>query len=438
MRPIGIIVVIAALAAPIYWFLPLAAAHDPEALFSQYLGSFALIAMGITQLLATRAPGLERLFGGLDRIYVLHKWLGISAIVAILLHDTIDADMDALGRQTSLMEVAETLGEISLYGLLILGVLTIATWVPYQFWRLTHKFMGAFFILGTFHFIFIGKPFDISDPVGLYVLAFCVIGVLAYLYTLIPFGIAQGRNAYEVADVATHADTVSVTLSAKGRGIPHRAGQFAFVSFDMPGAREVHPFTISAAPTEDRKLCFSIKNLGDYTRLLPALAPGTPALVTRAFGHFSPANSGRRDVWVAAGIGITPFLAFAGSAAAFQRPVDLFYCVRTRASAFGLEELEEAAASNPDLTVHVVASDMQGRLTVDDVSDAIGGDFSGVNVHFCGPKEMRKSLRTDFIARGLRRSAFHHEEFEIRSDLGLRKAAEWVMARAFRRRSRPA
>ena len=66
MRPLGIIVIIAALAIPLVWFVPLASQHDPIALFSQYLGSAALIAMGLSQLMATRLPGVEAVFGGLS------------------------------------------------------------------------------------------------------------------------------------------------------------------------------------------------------------------------------------------------------------------------------------------------------------------------------------------------------------------------------------
>ena len=169
------------MAAPIPWFAALAGQHDPIALLSQYFGSGALIVMAISQLLATRFRVLEVIFGGLDRIYVLHKWLGISALAFILLHDTIDAEMDGLGAETLLVEVAETFGEISLYGILALVVITIATFVPYHLWRLTHRFIGGFYAAPAFHFAFILKPFALTDPTGLYVLAFCVIGILSYL-----------------------------------------------------------------------------------------------------------------------------------------------------------------------------------------------------------------------------------------------------------------
>ena len=56
------------------------------------------------QILSTRLRGIETVFGGLDRVYVLHKWAGIIAMIAVLLHDTIDADMRDLGRETALNE----------------------------------------------------------------------------------------------------------------------------------------------------------------------------------------------------------------------------------------------------------------------------------------------------------------------------------------------
>lgn len=433
MRSIGVLIVIVALAIPAYWFWMLVPNRDAEALLSQYLGVTALVAMGMSQLLATRIGVLEPIFGGLDRIYVLHKWLGVGAIAAILLHDTIDAEMEALGRQTALMELAETLGEISLYGILILGVLTIATWVPYQFWRLTHKFMGAFFVLSALHFIFIGKPFDLGDPLAVYVLTFCAIGVLSYAYTLVPFGILQGRAGYEVTSMEPNGDTVAISLKPLKGGISHKAGQFAFVSFVVPGKSEVHPFTISAAPNADRTIRFTAKALGDYTRSLSELAVGTRARVSRAFGHFQPSKRGSCDIWIGAGIGITPFLAWSGRGEMVPRPTHLFYSVQSKSDAVGLVELEAAAAADPQLTLHVVESAVSGRLTAGVISDAIGGVGKGMNAHFCGPKPMRKALKDGLVAKGMRRSAFHYEEFEIRSDLGLRKVSGWLMARGLRR-----
>jgi len=118
MNPIGITLILTATLIPLYWYLPHTKQHDTLAVISQYLGSVSLILMGIVQFMATRARGIEAIFGGLDRIYVLHKWLAVIAILFAALHDTIDADMSGLGAETFLTDVAETFGELGFYGIL--------------------------------------------------------------------------------------------------------------------------------------------------------------------------------------------------------------------------------------------------------------------------------------------------------------------------------
>ena len=73
MRVAGLLLIFAALAAPIPWFISLTSQRDAIAVLSQFLGSEALILMGVSQFLATRMRWMEVIFGGLDRIYVLHK-----------------------------------------------------------------------------------------------------------------------------------------------------------------------------------------------------------------------------------------------------------------------------------------------------------------------------------------------------------------------------
>ncbi|MCP3689790.1 MAG: cytochrome C, partial [Gammaproteobacteria bacterium] len=70
--------------------------------------------MAFSQLMATRIPGVQLVFGGLDRVYLVHKWIGISAVSAMMLHDVVDAEFDNLGKETWLMDMAEEGGEIAL------------------------------------------------------------------------------------------------------------------------------------------------------------------------------------------------------------------------------------------------------------------------------------------------------------------------------------
>ncbi|WP_422049167.1 ferric reductase-like transmembrane domain-containing protein [Shimia sp.] len=426
MRKIGLLVVAVALAVPFVWWPSIAQGRDGVALFSQYLGLGALIAMAFSHLIATRWPGIEMLFGPLDQSYRLHKWLGIGAMVAILLHDTIDAEMRGLGRETALVELAETLGEISLYGLLILVVITIATFIPYHLWKWTHRFIGIFFVFGAFHYLFILKPFKNGDPLGLYMLLVCAVGTVAYAWTSAPRGLRPSRS-YEITHVTQQGDAVAVDLAAKGRPLRHRAGQFAFFRFSGAGFYEPHPFTISAAPNETGDLRLTVAPLGDLTsHVARSLKAGQAVQVDGPYGHFGRAKG--PQVWIGAGVGVTPFVALAQALPTEAPPVTFIYCIRDRDSAAHLAELESLAASKSNLDLVLWQSQTRGRLSATILAAEIP-DLATRKVLFCGPIEMRRSLAKDLPKQGVGQKNFLYEEFEIRTGIGLRRLVAWLWQR---------
>ena len=386
----------------------------------------ALIAMAISQTIATRLAPVEWIFGGFDRAYVLHKWLGIGALVAILLHDTIDADMTGLGRETLLTEVVETAGEIALYGFLILVVITVATFVPYHLWRWTHRLIGIFFVLGAFHFLFILKPFSVSDPLGLYVASFCVLGITALAWRLLPDRMHPSRR-YEVAGLEKTGGALAITMMPTCRALRYRPGQFAFAGFE---GSEPHPFTISKAPGDDGSIRMTVAGLGDFTsRLSGSLAVGTGVRIEGLFGRFKRPRSRKPELWIAGGIGITPFVAWAQAMNDRDNPVTLVYCVRNEQSAAHLQELVALADELPNLTLKLHLSDALGRATADTILETTKLDSSNLSLTFCGPEPMRKALSKGFAARGVPVRRIRYEEFEIRSGIGLKALAAYLMDR---------
>ncbi|PSL19471.1 ferredoxin reductase family protein [Shimia abyssi] len=427
MNPIGLILIAGTTLFPAFQLFALPNVSDQTALFSQYLGLAALILMAWGQILSTRLPGIEALFGGLDRVYVLHKWAGIIAMAAILLHDTIDAEMRGLGRETALTELAETLGEISLYGLLILVVISIATFIPYHLWKWTHKGMGALFAFGAFHFVFIMKPFAMSDPAGLFTGAFCVAGIAAYAWMLLPERLRPSRG-YEIAALDQTGGALAITLKPRKKGIKPLPGQFGVLRFTGAGKGEPHPFSFSAIEP-DGTLRVTIKALGDFTYGLgKSLKTGQEVQVQGPFGRFRLAGK-KRQVWVAGGIGITPFLAWANALDASAPQVDLFYCVKSRGAAPHLDELEKIAKSKSNFNLHVIASGEGKRLSADMIADAVNGDLASAKVSFCGPTTLREALRTGLRRHGVTPRNFHFEEFEFRTGIGLKRLAAWVLKR---------
>lgn len=427
MNPIGLVVVLATTIFPAFQLFSLPNVADQVALFSQYLGLAALILMAWGQILSTRLPGTEALFGGLDRIYVLHKWAGITAMVAILLHDTIDAEMRGLGRETALNELAETLGELSLYGLLILVVISIATFIPYHLWKWTHKAMGALFAAGTFHFCFIMKPFAMSDPAGIYTGVFCLLGLLSYAWMLLPQRMRRA-HPYRIQALEETGGALAITLKPSKRGIRPTPGQFGVLSFTGSDNGEPHPFSFSKIEA-DGTLRVTIKALGDFTSgLSRRLQTGAELRIQGPFGRFR--TSGKTaEIWIAGGIGITPFLAWAEALTPDAGSVDLFYCVKSSADAPHLAELQAMAAAKPNLRLHLIQSSAGKRLSADLIAQTVAADLSQVKVSFCGPVPMRQALQSGLRRFGVTARDFHFEEFEFRTGIGLKRLASWILNR---------
>ncbi len=422
----GLFFIAAAMLVPLFWLPGIASGRDTLAIFSQYLGLTALISMAILQFIATRWPGVEWIFGPLDQSYRLHKWLGLWALAATFLHDTIDADVEG-GKETFLSDVAETAGEIGLNGMLILVAVTVATFIPYHLWKWTHRFIGVFFVLSVFHYMFILKPFPNTGPLGLYMLFICGVGFIAYLYTSAPRRLRPSFR-YTVTELDKQGDALSVTLSPQKRTLRHKAGQFAFISFSDLGLREPHPFTLSAAPQENGQLRMTIGPLGDYTiRLMSRLEVGTTAQVEGPFGEFALARG--PQTWVAAGIGITPFAAMAGSLSADSGPVKLIYSIKDRSKAVHLEELENIANANPNFTLTLWETSKQGRLNAELIA-AQSESLKDKHVLYCGPSALRDSLIKELPNHGLSRRRFHYELFEIRTGIGLQMLFNYLIKRA--------
>ena len=88
-----------------------------------------------------------------------------------------------------------------------------------------------------------------------------------------------------------------------------------------------HPFTISSAPHED-VVRVTVKALGDYTsRLQELIEPGMPAVIGGPHGRFSHWKGTDRQVWIAGGVGVAPFLSWLRALDGHQLPhrVDFFY-----------------------------------------------------------------------------------------------------------------
>ncbi|HND57873.1 MAG TPA: FAD-binding oxidoreductase, partial [Thauera aminoaromatica] len=289
---------------------------------------------------------------------------------------------------------------------------------PYRRFVQTHRVMAAVYLALVVHGVVL-LPFAYwTQPLGMVMGMLMAAGSWAALRSLAG-RIGRGRRAHgRIERVVRHPanQVLEVGLRLDTPWPGHQAGQFAFVTFDE---REgPHPFTISSAWGGDGRMDFMIKPLGDYTRSLPAtLKAGDPVRVEGPYGRFDFGGAQARQIWVAGGIGITPFVARMQARAQEDRQggraaaIDLFYSTSAPDEGF-IARLRELAA-RARVQLHVLVSPRDGRLDADGICRSVP-DWKQAGVWFCGPAGFGAMLRDTLAARGLPAERFHQELFEMR------------------------
>jgi predicted ferric reductase len=242
-------------------------------------------------------------------------------------------------------------------------------------------------------------------------------GAAAYVYRVVVAPLLRRARPYVVEAVhPLNPSTVEVTLRPEGGKPRQRAGQFTFVSFPGAGAlAEPHPFTVSSGPHEPN-LRLSIKAAGDWTRQLAReLKPGAKAQVDGCYGMFDYTRGGAEQIWIAGGIGVTPFLSWVRSLENdLTHTVYFFYTVRSEADALFWKEFAAAAERHPRLTAVLNVSSRDGSLTVEKIAAQVRGGLPDKHIYMCGPAAMSVALAAQFRDQGVPAEQIHYEEFNFR------------------------
>lgn len=195
-------------------------------------------------------------------------------------------------------------------------------------------------------------------------------------------------------------------------GYDFKPGQATELKLQRDGWRdEGRPFTFTSLP-DGQELEFVIKSYPSHegvTDQLATLAPGEQVEIEAPFGAIEDKGPG---TFIAAGAGITPFLAILRQRAA-QGALDgcrLVFTNKTEADIILHDEL----AAMPGLTSHFTVTEEEGtraeRALIDKdwLSERIG-DFSG-RFYLCGPHGFVDDIRDALKALGADPAQIHTEE----------------------------
>ncbi len=390
----------------------------------EIFGLIAITAFALNFVLSTRLKFIENIFGGLDKVYIVHGILGGTALILVLSHPIFLVLNKIPGNMKLAAEYllpgsywSINFGIIALTGLLILIYITLFSKMKYHKWKFTHELMGLVFAFAVLH-IFLVRGTVSSDYIfrGYYIFTTVVaaIGLGAFSYSLFLKNRLTKNAVYKIKTIERTNESFSFELEPEHKPLSYKSGQFVFIRFyNEHLSKEPHPFSI-ASKTDNYAIKIIAKKLGDFTAKLENIHEGDKVSIEGPYGGFHFRNFGGKDqVWLASGIGITPFVGMAEDLAENEEKtkVNLYYVFK----------------SNPDISENFFRSldeklenfrfvewdsSRRGYFKAKDLGDADA--LKNKEILICGSPKFKEKIINDLIEQGIRKDNIHEEVFDFR------------------------
>ncbi len=376
----------------------------------EVFSSWVVTVFAFNFLMATRARWVERIFGGLDKMYIIHRRAGIIAVFLLLMHFIVVPRNPefSIGKPMGMYAMI-----LILVGVIISAAPIFKRKIKYHTWLIVHKLMGLFYILGIIHSLNVPTLTSQLPMVRVYVYGMALIGIISWIYKAFLYNIFNRKLNYSIDSLKHFAnDTTEINIKPNSKKLAYEAGQFTFVSFDGINRNEAHPFTISNHPKEE-KIRLTVKALGDYTAdLQNSIKEGQSAKIQGAFGKFNyKAAKHQNQIWLAGGIGITPFLSFLKDVNSTYN-ITFIWSVKAKDQANYKEEIEAAISNKPFINFILWDSESKGYFTIDKIFNT--HNIKNHSVLICGLEVMRESYIKQLLEKGLSLSEIQYEEFSFR------------------------
>lgn len=356
---------------------------------------------------------------GMDVIMRVHQLAARAALLFVLVHPFLYATpmlnhprpWDESGQLTLGLDVTTALTGITGWVLVLIIVLT-SIWrdqLPFRYetWRLLHGVGAVMMAVAVTHHTLASGRYS-ADPLlaGFWAVLLAVaLGSLVKTYLLTP--LYQLSRPYKVSSVRKLAlKTWELTIRPDaGEAMAFVPGQFVWLNVgNSPFTLAENPFSISSARADRNQLQFIIKEVGDMTRSLPEVKPGTRAYIDGPYGNLTLEHRQAAGIaLIAGGVGIAPLVSIARQLQADQdtRPLVIVYGNRVAEQIVYQGELQDLTKQPGSQLVHVVSEPrpdwrgLTGVIDADTLGRVFGSrDVSGWLFLVCGPPVMLEVVET--------------------------------------------
>lgn len=383
--------------------------------------------LALVLLLMARVPWLDHRIGS-DRLGRWHAATGAYAIGLVAAHVV----LVTLGYAAALHAtpwtqlwrlvvdypdvLMATVGTALLIGVGVVSARAARRRLRYETWYLLHLYTYLALALAFAHEFATGAEFAGSLPARVAWATLYSVAVAAVLWyrVVVPSRAAWQHRMRVVAVRPEARDVVSIWL--QGGSLRYReieAGQYLRWRILRRGLWwQSHPYSVSARPRPDL-LRITVKALGDHSRALGSLEPGTPVIATGPYGAISPRRFGRDDMLLlAGGAGVTTLRPLAEVMADGRRSIILLVRASEPADLVFDAELEQLSAQGKvDLRRRIgslgSAQDVfLDRRLIDEVPD-----LGRRQIVVCGPPSFVDAARATLRRLGIHPDRVHTESF---------------------------
>jgi predicted ferric reductase len=390
-------------------------------------GLFAMLSILTQLVLIGRISWIEQEFGH-DKMNRIHRLLGYSVAFFFLFHPLFliwgygARNEVSFWRQfTSFLTDWEHVLLAFISFLIFAGIITISLpavrrKLKYEHWYFTHLLIYVAIGLSFAHQI---ETADVSQGPALYYWVFLNI-LVGLVYVAYRFGrplyrFRKHRFTIEKVVPETH-DVSSVYISGRNMdSFKFKAGQFANYTFLQKGMWYTHPFSFSS-DWNGKNIRISVKNVGDFTSQIPTLTPGTKVIIDGPLGVFTEKKAVKdKYLFIAGGIGITPFRSLIESLSKKEKDIVLLYGNKTPEDIVFENELKNFPHKSHVVLSHVTSDNVENKFEVGRIDEEkinkFVPDVRDREIYICGPVPMMNSVLSILEKLGIPSGQIHYERF---------------------------